>query len=164
MKDVSEPISSEKSNAFRAIVFGGLLAGILDLTAACVSNYWVSPIRIFQAIASGLLGAKSYEGGAWTASLGISLHFVIAFGATIVYYIASRKVKFLINQSIISGAIYGIAVFWFMQLVVLPLSAFQSKNRFELNQIIIGLIIHIFCIGLPIARVVSRYSKLNSIK
>ena len=157
MKSISD--SSEKSNSLKAILFGGLLAGVLDLTAACVSNYWISPIRIFQAIASGLLGAESYNGGAAAAILGIFLHFVIAFGASVVYYIVSRKVKFLINQAIISGVIYGIAVFCFMQFVVLPLSAFPGKNRFELNQTIIGLVVHILFVGLPIALVIRRYSK-----
>ncbi len=158
MEITSAQESEEKSNILKAILFGGLLAGVLDLTA-CVSNYWVSPIRIFQAIASGLLDAESYNGGVATAVLGVFLHFVIAFGATVVYYVLSRKIKFLINQSVISGVIYGIAVYWFMQLVVLPLSAFPGKNRFELNQIIIGLIIHILFVGLPIALIVRYYSK-----
>ena len=153
--------SEEKSNALKAILFGGLLAGVLDLTAARVNSglSGVSPVRVFQAIASGLLGAESYKGGAATAVLGIFLHFVIAFGATIVYYVASRKIKILINRAVVSGVIYGIAVFWFMQLVVLPLSAFPGKNRFELKPTIIGLIVHMLFVGLPIALVIRRYSK-----
>ncbi len=165
METFSESNSSEKSNALKAILFGGLLAGVLDLTAACMSSYLtngVNPVRVFQAIASGLLGAESYKGGAWTAVFGVFLHFVIAFGAAVVYFAVSRKFKFLINQAVISGVIYGIAVFWFMQLVVLPLSAFQRKNPFELQPIIIGLVIHILFVGLPIALVISHYSKNDS--
>lgn len=151
----------KESNALRAIVFGGLLAGVLDLTAACVNSglSGVSPVRVFQAIASGLLGAESYKGGAATAVLGVFLHFVIAFGATIVYYIVSRRFEFLTNQAVISGVIYGIAVFWFMQLIVLPLSAFPGKNSFQLKPVIIGLIIHILFVGLPIALVIRHFSK-----
>jgi len=151
----------KKSKGFRAILLGGLIAGVLDLTAACVNSglNGVSPVRVFQAIASGLLGAESYKGGAWTAVLGVFLHFIIAFGATVVYFVVSRKFRFLINQAIISGVIYGIAVFWFMQLVVLPLSAFQRKNPFEIKSIVIGLIIHMLFVGLPIALVVRHFSK-----
>jgi hypothetical protein len=154
----------KESNTFRAIAFGGLLAGVLDLTAACVSGYLiggVSPVRIFQSIASGLLGRASADGGAATAALGIFLHFVIAFGATMVFYFASREIKFLTRQAIVSGVFYGIAVYWFMQLVVLPLSAFPYKKQLipEPNQFLLGMIIHIFCIGLPIALVARHFSK-----
>ncbi len=76
---------TEKSNGWRAILSGGLIAGALDLTAAFVTNYWINPVRIMQSIASGLLGANSYAGGAATAALGVFLHFVIAFGATVVF-------------------------------------------------------------------------------
>jgi hypothetical protein len=160
MEEVSRPISTEKSNAFKAVVFGGLLTGILDLTAACVNSglRGTSPVRVFQAIASGLLGADSYQGGAATALLGVFLHFVIAFGAAAVYYFASRRFKFLINRPVISGILYGVAVYWFMQLIVLPLSNFPGRGRFVLEQIVIGLIIHILFVGLPIALVVRRYS------
>ncbi|MGC2237778.1 MAG: hypothetical protein WA584_16560 [Pyrinomonadaceae bacterium] len=161
MEEVSATVSSEKSNAFKAVAFGGLIAGILDLTAACVTNYWISPVRIFQSISAGLLGAESAKGGAATAILGIFLHFVIAFTATTVFYIASRKIKFLINQTVVSGVFYGVAVYWFMQLVVLPLSAFPYKKQLipEPNQFFVGMIVHILCVGLPIALVVRHFSK-----
>ena len=161
MEEITNPILSAKSNALKAIVFGGLLAGVLDLTAACVNSglSGVSPVRVFQAIASGLLGAQSYRGGAATAALGVFLHFVIAFGATFFYYLASRRIKFLINQPYISGILYGIAVYCFMQLVVLPLSSFPGRGRFELTQAVVGLIIHAHFVGLPVALVVRHYSK-----
>lgn len=147
------------SNAIKAISLAGLVAGVLDLTAACVTNYHLSPVIIFQSIAAGIYGKASYEGGAKTAILGIVLHFVIAFGAAIVFYLASRKIRFLINQPIVSGVIYGILVYWFMQLVVLPLSNFPSKFSFTLKSAIVGLIVHILCIGLPIAFIIRRFSK-----
>jgi hypothetical protein len=153
--------SDSKSNASKAILFGGLLTGVLDLTGACLMNYGISPIRIFQSIASGLLGAESYKGGLRTAALGIFLHFVIAFGAAFVFYLASRKIEFLTRQPIISGLLYGGCVYWFMELVVLPLSAFTGKNRFAPEQIIKGLIVHALCVGLPIALVVHRFAKFK---
>lgn len=160
MEEFSETVPTEKSNFFKAILFGGLLAGVLDITAACLTNYWISPVRIFQSVAAGLLGAKSAEGGVATAVLGIFLHFVIAFIWTIVFYAASRKIRFLVNQAIISGALYGVAVYWFMQLVVMPLSAFPYKKQLvpEPKQFVVGMIVHILCVGLPIALVVRYYS------
>jgi len=151
-------MSIQKSNGWRAILAGGLITGVLDLTAAFVTNYWINPVRIMQSIASGLLGANSYAGGLATAALGVFLHFVIAFGATVVFYLASRKFNFFVRQAIVSGLLYGAAVYSFMELVVLPLSAFTVKNRFAPEQIIKGLIVHMLCVGLPIALAVRRYS------
>jgi hypothetical protein len=45
-----------------------------------------------------------------------------------------------------------------MQLVVLPLSAFPHKVTFTLSSLLIGLGVHMFCVGLPISLTVRRYS------
>ena len=150
--------SNEKPNALKTILFGGLLAGALDLIAACVVNYHISPVLVFQSIAAGLLGSQSYRGGAPTAILGIFLHFVIALGAAFVFYLASRKIEFLTRQAVVAGLLYGALVYWFMELVVLPLSAFPGKDRFTPGAIAKGLIVHALFVGLPIALVVRRFS------
>lgn len=151
-------LPAERSKAYHAIFWAGLVAGVLDLTAACVSNglRGISPFRVMQSVATGLLGAESYNGGFKTAALGVALHFLIATGAAAVFYALSRKLKFMVRQAIIAGLAYGVAVYLFMNLVVLPLSAFPHKISF---QIVRGLLIHMFCVGLPIALVVRRYSK-----
>ena len=159
METISDSSINENQSAVKAICFAGFVAGILDLTAACVTNYRLSPVIIFQSIAAGIYGKASYEGGAKTAILGVFLHFVIAFGAATVFYFASRKINLLISQPIISGIIYGILVYWFMQLVVLPLSNFPSKFNFAVTSVIVGMIVHILCIGLPIAFIIRRFSK-----
>ena len=150
-----------KESAFRAILWGGLICGVVDITAAIITTlaYGRSPLRMLQGIASGVLGARSFEDGLKTSALGLLLHFVIAFGATIVYYAASRKLTFLIRQAVISGMLYGIAVYFFMQRVVLPLSAVGPRGPVRVSQLIIGLIVHMFCVGLPIALVIRHYSK-----
>jgi uncharacterized membrane protein YagU involved in acid resistance len=120
----------------------------------------VSPLRILQSIASGLLGAASYEGGLGTAALGLALHFVIALGAAFVYYAASRKLKFMVRRAVIvCGLLYGIAVYLFMNSVVLPLSAFPHKIWPRPDVVLTGLVVHMLCVGLPIALTVRRYSK-----
>lgn len=86
-----------------AIVVGGLIAGVLDLTYAIVVYSPHHPILVPQTIATGVLGAKSYQGGIASAALGTVLHFVIAFGAATVYYLASRKLKFLVRRAVPFG-------------------------------------------------------------
>lgn len=120
-------------NLTQAILWGGLSAGVLDFIGACVSNAarGVTPLRIAQSIASGWLGRAAFEGGYKTAALGVVSHFLIAFGAAAVFCLVSQTLRWLAEHPWISGALYGVAVFWFMQLVVLPLSAIAFKQNFS---------------------------------
>jgi len=160
MRMASATLSLGKSQAERAIWWAGLIAGTLDLTAAFVSAglRGRGPVQILHSIASGLLGAASFRGGFATAALGAALHFVIAFGAAAVYYAASRQIKLLVRQAVVCGLIYGVAVYAFMNLVVLPLSAISFKPAYPPAALVTGLIIHMLCVGLPIALVVRRFS------
>ena len=131
------------------------------MTAACIF-YGIlrgnPPIRIMQSVATGLLGAASYDGGVPTAVLGLFLHFVIAFSAATVFYFASRKLPVMIRHAILCGLLYGIAVYFFMQLVVVPLSAFPHKGHFTLKGLVTGITIHMFCVGLPIALAARKFA------
>jgi hypothetical protein len=149
-------------NSSKAIFWGGLTAGTLDITGACVTSWLRSgapPVRIFQSVASGALGAAAYAGGAKTAALGLALHFLIATIWTIVFYLASRKLRFLIQQPILWGLIYGVVVYAFMNFVVLPLSNLPAGRTPTLTGRLIGLLVIMFCIGLPIALIVRRFSR-----
>jgi asparagine N-glycosylation enzyme membrane subunit Stt3 len=151
--------SMEESKAYRAILWGGLTAGIMDITAAFVSSgiQGRSPIWVLQSIATGLLGRDSYTGGVAAAALGLAVQFLIAFTAATVFYAASRRLTFLIHRPVVSGLLYGITVWLFMYLVVLPVTFHRSFIR-PLSAVAIGLMIHMLCVGLPISLVVSRYS------
>lgn len=153
--------SLEKPKAYRAIFWGGLIAGTLDILAAFVNSglRGASPTRVLQAIASGLLGAGSFKGGFATAALGLVLHFFIATTATAIYYAASRRLKALVDQPIVCGLAYGIPVYMMMNLIVLPLSAVPFKPPHTLDAVAIAALILMFCVGLPIALVVRRFSK-----
>jgi hypothetical protein len=148
------------SNAFRAILWAGLVAGILDITAAIVTTILRggAPGRMLQGIASGVLGPSSFAGGKTTMVLGLLLHFVIAFGATIVYYFATRNFSLSLGQAVVSGFLFGIAVYFFMQQVVIPLSAITRRAPFTWSGLLIGVGVHMFCVGLPIALLVRRFS------
>ena len=146
---------------FQPILLGGLIAGTLDLTAACVYSWLranVSPVTVFQFIASGVLGRDSFTGGAKSAIIGVALHFLIATGAAAVFYFASRKWLFLVERPILAGLLYGIPVYLFMNFVVLPLSQVQQRPQ-PLTSRIINVVILMFCIGLPIALITRRYAR-----
>jgi hypothetical protein len=147
-------------NAMLAVLWAGLACGVLDITAALVVYGYLGakPLRLLQGIASGLLGPKAFDGGLATALLGLLCHFVIAFGASTVYFVASRAIRILVEHALVSGALYGVAVYFFMNRIVLPLSA-AAKRPFSIKLMIMGVVIHIFCVGLPISLSVRRFSR-----
>lgn len=152
--------SAERSNAGRAIALGGVLAGILDISAAFVNGglNGRSPMFVLQSVASGLLGRESYIGGLKTAALGAVVHFSIAFVACTVYYLVSRKINFLIRRPLVCGLVYGVGVYMFMYLVVLPLRFHRSFVQ-SLSVVATDVAIHMFCVGLPISLAIRRYSE-----
>ena len=151
------PAEPATSRPIAAIIVGGVIVGVLDLTYAILVYSPRSPIRVPQAVASGLLGAKSFSGGWETAALGVLLHFFIALSAATVFYLASRRLRFLTQRPVLYGLIYGALVYSFMHLVVLPLSnvahgptrwAYQIPEFFW----------HWIGVGLPISLSVRRYA------
>jgi hypothetical protein len=74
--------TSQRSQAFSAIGWAGLVAGVLDINSAFILSYpkGVGPIRVLQGVAAGLVGRESaINGGLATAGLGLAIHFFIAF-------------------------------------------------------------------------------------
>jgi uncharacterized membrane protein YagU involved in acid resistance len=100
---------------------------------------------------------KSYSGGVQTAVLGVILHFVIALDAATVYYLASRKLTFLLNRAVNCGLIYGALVYLFMNIVVLPLSATPKGPTHFVYQAF-EFVWRCFGVGLPLALSVRHYS------
>ena len=144
--------------AVRAIAITGLIVGAMDITSAFILAILrgSTVTRLLQFVASGLIGPSAFQGGTATAALGLALHFVIAFGVVIVFYIASRRLRVLRDYAVASGLVYGLIVFGVMNLVVLPLSAARPRHSLTGDLIQIG--IHMFVIGLPTALLLRRFS------
>jgi hypothetical protein len=146
---------------FQPIFWGGLIAGTLDICAAFLTAWLragIGPIRVLHSVASGLLGPAAFEGGGKTAVLGLLLHFLIATTATVVFYLASRKLLILVEHPIQMGLLYGIAVYLFMNFVVLPLS-YVARRPATISGRVIGVLTIMFCVGLPISLIVRRFSR-----
>lgn len=151
--------TSATPSPFRAIGLAGLIAGILNIISAFVLAYpkGVGPIRVLQGVAAGLLSRESaVQGGLATAALGLAIHFLIAFTAATAFYLASRKIVLLTQQAVISGLLYGVAVYGFMYWIVIPL-AFPNA-RPSISRDVTAVFVHMLLIGLPIALIVRRYS------
>ncbi len=148
------------ANPAKAISIAGLTCGAMDISAALVVYGLMGskPLRLLQGIAGGILGPRTYSGGASTALFGLALHFVIAFGVATVFFLASRVVPLLLKHAVVSGVLYGIAVYFFMNRVVVQVSA-ATKFPFSIKMMLIGVIIHIFCVGIPISLSIRRYAR-----
>ena len=146
--------------ALRAIASADLLAGALDITATTTLMFFqgLTVERLWQGIASGALGDAAFKGGKGTAAAGLVFHFVIALVVASVYFAASLSVEVLIARPILCGVVYGAAVHLVMSRIVVPLSR-APLRVFSIKAFLIQLAIHICFVGLPVALIVSRFSR-----
>jgi hypothetical protein len=146
------------SRAWSTISKAGLLAGTLDGLDAAIFIGMVrgaGALRVFQFIASGLLGLRSFQEGWRSGALGVLLHFFIAISAAAAYYALSRRISLLGNRPLLAGPTFGIALFVFMHYVVVKLSAAPSRP-FGTIDLVNQLFAHVFFVGLPIALITAR--------
>jgi uncharacterized membrane protein YagU involved in acid resistance len=143
-------------SSWRAVVGGGLIAGVLDITYACA--FWavrsaMRPQRILQSVAAGLLGQAAFTGGAVTAALGLAAHLAIAITIAAVYYIAARAWSSLWRHPWFYGALYGLCVYVVMNYVVVPLSAAASRSMAPTDWVWVlpTIVVHAVFIGIPCA-------------
>lgn len=106
-----------------AILKTGFIAGSLDILLA-FSNAWlssgVSPNRVLQFIASGLLGEKAFQDSYSIALFGMGIHFFIAFFWTALFFFFYPSYKKLVGSIFVQGVLYGIFVWLIMNVLVLP--------------------------------------------
>ena len=126
-----EAISFGRPRAFDTILYGGLVVGIFDMLFAFTFYGLIlgaKPLRIFQSVASGVLGrTTAIEGGIRSFLLGILLHFVVATCIATVYYLATLTLPVLLRHAVVSGLMYGMIAYLGMNYVVVPLSAIGRR-------------------------------------
>jgi hypothetical protein len=156
----SDNLQGSGRRALKTIVIAGLTAGALDITYAFI--IWglrgVSPIRIGQSVAAGLLGRDAAVGGGTATGLfGLLLHFILATIIAAIYYTAARNIRLLVDRAVPFGIAYGLVTYGVMNYVVMPLSAIgRAGGGGPLYITITGILVHMFLIGLPIALITRR--------
>ena len=164
MSAESSTLTLHQPSDYRAILWGGLSAGVLDITAACVNTAIRTgrpPLWVLQSVATGLQGANAYKGGYLSGALGLLIHFFNAFVICTIFFLASRKLPFLIRNWIISGLLYGVGAYFVMYGIVLRLT-YHRNFLTPFSSILQGVAIHMFCVGLPISFAVHRFSKSST--
>ena len=151
------PLLAEKSKALPAIGWGGLIAGILDITTAFIR--WRPPVRLLQGIASGLLGPRAFQGG--LGNCGARLSFALFHRVFSGRRLLRRQPQvgfpaaaggglgsFLRHRGVHVHDVGGRSVIGFP----------KSHAPFSATGLVLSLLTHMFCVGLPIAFAVRRYS------
>jgi uncharacterized membrane protein YagU involved in acid resistance len=144
---------------FATIILAGTICGVLDIisaTALFLSKGGTFE-RLLQFIASGALGESSFRGGKKTATLGLLIHFTIAFTVAAIYYAASRSFSILIAQPVLCGILYGTLIHFFMTFITIPLSR-APKRKFSASFFLSQLAVHMFIVGLSISLTIARFS------
>ena len=140
------------------ILAAGLTAGVLDILAAFVINLEIGPVRVLQAVASGVLGVASYDGGPATAALGLALHLLIALAAAGVYVLAASRLPLINARAVQCGILFGLLMFAVMQYVIVPVSA-AAIGPPTMAGTIKQMLAHAFLFGLPIGLITRRMLK-----
>lgn len=133
----------------RTILFGGLAVGTADILWAIVMNglKGKSAVWVLQSVAGGLLGTATFDGGLRTALLGMLCHYTIATCWFTAFYLVSRRWPAIARRPWVYGPLYGIFVYVMMYQFVLPLSAFHTAGIRLGIELVKGLTIHIFGVG-----------------
>jgi len=93
----------------------------------------------------------------------VAIHYTIALIWTGVFYAASRKLAILSRRPVLSGLVYGGAIYLFMNFIVLPLSGVpHPRSAVTIASRVNGVLALLFFIGLPISLLMRRYSNQRS--
>jgi hypothetical protein len=157
---------------FKPILYAGAVVGVLDITAACINARVLAgfaPAHVLQSVAGGLLGRGTYNGGFAMAALGLAMHFTMALTVAAIFYALSRRFSLPKKRSgvVVVGMLYGAAVFAVNNFATAPFLSWvrslylHTPILFKPPMGWSQLVIHLFCVGLPIALVMRQYSSLR---
>jgi hypothetical protein len=113
-----------------AALWGGLIAGALDILAASLITQY-NVVRILQIIAGGVLGKPALEGGTGTAILGFLLQEAMGLLIALIYGVGSTRWPGVGRRWVPAGIAYGVIVYFVMNYGVVPLSAWHSSPHFK---------------------------------
>lgn len=122
-------VSNDRAPLSR-LVLAGLLVGVTDglfSSVLSVAFYHSTVTRLFQGVASTLLGPAALDGGPATAALGVLMHFGVAFGWSAVFLgllHRSSRVRAVLESPygvLKVAAVYGPVIWMVMSLAVIPL-------------------------------------------
>ena len=144
---------------WKQILKATLIAGCLDITAACTQAWLaksITPDIVLKYIASGVFGKDAFAGGAGYILFGLLVHLFIVFACTLVYFLVYPKLK-LLHINILLSSLFIALIAWAVttQLLV-PLSKIKPAP-FNFTKAITAIAILYVCIGMPVSIFAKNY-------
>lgn len=137
----------------------GLLAGTLDILSAFLYYYVKSgknPLNVLNYVSKVALGENRFSSSGVQQISGLLVHFAIAFGWTVLFFILYPRIKWLQANKFITAALYGSFVWTMMNVVILPLwnnKAFEFKGEITM----VNWLILVVAIGMPLSFIAAWY-------
>src|SRR5260221_5097818 len=176
----TSPDLQRSKNPVSTILLAGFTAGTLDacgaMTHYMINSHGGNPLKVWRYVASGALGQDALTKDLISmAIIGILFHFLIAFLFTLFFFFIYPRIKAMQKNLIVTGLLYGVFVWAVMNFIVLPFSNIRSQGKLwtfvntngklhavfhgpsNIKQMIIGILIIMFCVGLPISLIIGKY-------
>jgi len=154
-----------ESSAISRLIRAGLVTGVTDGLFSSVLSaffYGSTVTRLFQGVASVLIGAAALDGGARTAALGVLMHFGVAFAWSLLFLLIVLGSSWM-RGAIASplgvigvAAIYGPLIWIAMSMAIVPMFTHRPPTiNFRWWVQLVG---HFPFVGLPIVAMIARTS------
>jgi hypothetical protein len=141
----------------------GLLTAVTDglFSSVLAAFFYGSTVtRLWQGVASVLLGAAAFEGGSRTAAIGVLMHVGVAFGWSAVFLLlvlSSSSLRDIVAEPygvVAVAAVYGPLIWLVMSLAVIPLLTHRPPAiNFRWWVQLVG---HVPFVALPIVAMIAR--------
>jgi hypothetical protein len=157
----------DRHDLFR-LLRAGVFTGISDGVFACVlapTVLHITVARLWQGVASVLIGPGAFEGGTQTALIGVLMHFGVAFSWSTVLFVLVERSAWLrgVLRSRFGvlkvASVYGPCIWVAMSLVVIPLLLHRAP-AITLRWLI-QLVGHAPFVGLPMTAAIAGGGRLQ---
>lgn len=146
-------------NFCKHVIITGFIAGVLDITGACLASYFskgLVPGTVLKYVASGVFGKAALEGGYGMMAWGLFFHFIIAYSCTVVFWGVYPKIDFLKKSIFINAVLIALTAWAVTNLIIIPLSRI-GMPKFTISSVTRAVTVLILCIGLPISYGTKKY-------
>jgi hypothetical protein len=158
-----------RKSFFASALIAGLIAGSLDITAACIHAYTkngTAPMQVLKGVASGAFDPKTFPNPTLLAVCGLLIHFFIAISFTFFFFFLAKQIPALVKYPVPMGILYGVLVWSTMRFIILPyISRLNPKpivGKEAITNAIIAASIIVVCVGLPVVMLARKYVRTNT--
>ena len=158
-----------KRSFFVSALTAGLVAGTLDITAACIQAYLkagTTPSQVLKYVASGAVDPKTFSNDTMLATVGLLVHFTIAILFALFFFFLAKQIPSLVKYPILIGILYGLFVWSTMRFIILPyISRLNPKpivGQEAMKNAAIAAAIIVVCVGIPVVLLARRYFRTKA--